>query len=186
MSPTTISLITMALSLVLITGFFLWTKRYLVIEGYHRVTFIREDKNIFRILIKLDKTADSFSIGKGKNRVKYSVDKDTILHAGRLRLPAMFYIDGQRAPIDMLGGKIKGDKSALDYQTVAENSVVTQLLQAFMPPFISPTTLLFLLSVVILLSSGAVYFGITKKLDDFQIKPITADVSTVPGQTPIQ
>ena len=174
MSIAIISIITMAGLLFLLLAYLLWERRYLWIEGYHRVTFIREDKNEIHALIKLSVDDEKFTF----RRKKYIVEKDSILHAGRLRLPQMYYIFGRAEPLDLLGMKDQTQLSALDYEIVAENTVAQQLLSAFIPPFISPTMSFLIISGLVVISAIGVYLGVTNKLHE--LHQIDAPISVAP------
>lgn len=151
-----------------------WAWRFLWLDGYYRIILYNEDKHIVSVMKRMVGVR-SFSLDVEGVTHRFEIESDKIFTQGRFKIRTLHYVLGDLKPkgnwipvmppsgipstqVDVLADDPMDlsdeDRSSTEFEYVANNTVTTQILNAFKDSVIGPGMSLILLGLVLLLGIG--------------------------------
>lgn len=143
-----------------ILGWQVWSWRVVWRPGYHRIIITDEDKVIHSLLIRLEITATNFTVRIAGQSHTFGIDTDCVRYIGRFRVPTYEYLAGNAAPLKIREDVIDHSNkvSSIQFNDVAKNVAMAQLLAAFRRGIMNPVNIMlvgFAIVIIAVVASAA-------------------------------
>lgn len=135
-------------------GFVVYSLRLVYLDGYHRLIFTDEDAQITSRLIRLKPDQETVTLPHGT----YSLDNDAVRYMGRFRIPTYEYVKGISEPLIVSedGLDFSQVTRSKDFERVAHNVAMTQLLTAMRKGIVNPVSMMAIGFVILAIITIAV------------------------------
>lgn len=143
-----------------ILGWQIYSWRVVWRPGYHRIIITDEDKVIHSLLLRLDLTATNFTVKIAGQSHTFGIDTDCVRYIGRFRIPTYEYLAGNAAPLLIREDRIDHSEkiSSIQFNDVAKNVAMAQLLAAFRKGIMNPVNIMlvgFVIVVIVIVAASA-------------------------------
>lgn len=134
-----------------------WNLRVVYRPGYHRFIFTDDDDVLRSVMKRLEPGQTQFDMVVGGKAHTYGLDNECVRYSGRFRLPTYEYIVGIAEPLNIgtdelrLSSKI----AATDFNNVARNTAMSQLIAAMRKGIVNPTNIVIVTTVIIVVVVAA-------------------------------
>ena len=129
-----------------------------------RVVYVDSSKQISSRRVTIDGTGKTFQLPVGPRKTKYKIEPAAVVRSGMFRIPTSYYVLGRSEPLNLLEMKVENSISAEDFEEATEAHVARDIIDAFSDDFLSPTTTMILLIVVVCAVMGFVWYDLSGDL----------------------
>lgn len=129
-----------------------------------RAVFINESRHVTPKRVNINGDGKTFTVTKGDVATKYHIQEKCIYRVGTWRVPTSYYVTGQADPIDIRTASSDSTQSAQDFQEATEAHVARDIINSFAEPFITITSSMMIVIVVVAIANGFLYVQLKSEI----------------------